>query len=301
MGPFGAVGGAIMVLFALLPGDVDFQAYRLSLGPNAEDGAFLATKHSVSAGRSLISFHDVMRWGARTEKQSALRRISERYDPVFAGPLKMAMRDTVLEIRSEASAAANAILGQLEQRARDIAEEIASCTKTRKRNRLLVAYGDVEIEIARSELASPERTKRARASALGAYREASSNDRGDKDVRLKAARVHFEGGALLEAARDSHAALIDASDANDPDGEALATHLETLFALGRYNDIRRVLSHRPASARSKRAAQLWRAIDTMPANRTTRSGQTRMTQPAQAQAQVQAPTPRRDSWPPTHA
>jgi tetratricopeptide (TPR) repeat protein len=259
MGPFGAVGGILMALFALFPSGTDFQSYRRSLGPDGEDHPFALSKPITGSDRSLISFHDVMRWGTRAEKQIALRRIVERYSPVFSGVLKRAMEDPAPEIRSEAAAATNSILGKLETDARARAEAVSKAAKAPQKYELLVAYGDAEMAIARCELASPDRTTQARRSALKAYNEARRGLPEAPQLHLKTARVFFDAGALSDAARESQAALAKTSKDFSQNEEALSTHLETLFALGRYGEIRRILTQVPATGRMKRAAVLWRA------------------------------------------
>ena len=256
MGPFGALGGIAMGLFGLLPGDTDFEFHRRTLGPDGENQDFAAAEPVASSGRSLISFHDVMRWGTRAEKQAALRRIAERYNPAFAGALKMALQDAAPEIRSEAAAASNAIVGQLENESRRLQEAMATPAKPSHRGQLLIRYGDAEMVIARSELVPPSRAQEARRNALRAFMEARQSLADAKELHLKTARAYYDEGALAEAARESRAALANA--AQDFDEEALTTHLETLFALGRYRDIRQLLARVPASGRARRAAPLWR-------------------------------------------
>lgn len=255
MGPFGAVGAVAMVLFAVVPDDTDFKSYRLALGPKGQEDFVSVQRIGTRSDRNLMSFHDVMRWGTRKEKQTTLRRMAEHYSPAFASALKLAMRDPTSEIRSEAGAAAEAILTGLEARARASAVEAAEANDEVK-PRALADYGDAEQAIVRCGLASAQRVDRARRAALRAYGEARRMDPNWVNLRLKAAKALFESGATVEAARESSAAL----EEDDPSGATLGIHLETLFALGRFADIRRILAENPPAGGMRRAAALWRAL-----------------------------------------
>lgn len=259
MGPFGAAGAVAMVLFAAVSDDTDFKSYRLALGPKGQEDFMPVQRMGARSDRNLMSFHDVMRWGTRKEKQTALRRMVEHYSPAFASALKLAMHDPTSEIRSEAGAAAEAILTGLEARARTAFEKAAEAND-KVRSRALADYGDAEQAIVRCGLASTQRVDRARSAALGAYGEARRIDPDWITLRLKTAKALFESGATVEAARESSAAL----EGDDPSGTALGIHLETLFALGRFADIRRILAENSPVGSVRRAAALWRALPPIP-------------------------------------
>jgi len=258
MGPFGAVGGVAMALFASGTRNTDFQAYRRALGPDGDQPLSMPVRLAARSGRSLLSFQDVMRWGSRTEKQAALRRMAERYSPAFLSALKYAMKDQVPEIRSEAGAAAQSILKTLETNAKTLHEKTKHLVPGRDNAKLgeaLILYGDAELSVARSGLASAARAGEAFSLALAAYDESRKYVPATRRLRLKAAEALFDTGALIEAARESGAALVE----EDPTGRALEIHLETLFALGRYADIRRLIGSRQGETAPRRAATMWRA------------------------------------------
>jgi len=266
MGPFATLGGIAMALSGFIPVRMDFQSYRRALGPGGEATLLPAAIPGGRTDHALISFHDVMRWGTRSEKQAALRRMAERYSPAFSGVLKAAMRDAVPEVRSEASAAAAAILKQLEEKAAQLRMGLADAGRKTSDPALLEGWADAENAVARSGLASPERTAEARAIALAAYRDARGQRPDNQSLRLKIMRILYETGDLAAAARESHGAL-GAPTVNDPDGEVLSAHLEALFALGHYREIRQALLKAAPQGRGRRAAALWygMALQTRPA------------------------------------
>jgi len=252
MGPFGAAGSVAMAAFASLSRGADFESYRRALGPSQEDDLKATPVHRPTSRRALVSFNDVMRWGTRREKQAALRLMAERYGPAFAGAFRLALRDPAVEIRSEAGAAANAILNTMETRAKKLAERAAKGDA-----RVMAAYGDAELAIARSGLAGEDRMAAARASALRVYEAVLAAEPKRNAVRLKAAQAQLENHDYREAARQSARCLAEGDRTDDMAADAFSVHLESLFALGAFAEIRKRAAMAPPQGRTRRAIALW--------------------------------------------
>jgi hypothetical protein len=250
VGPFGAAGALAMLLASRVAPGTDFQEYRRALGPGADGNFAQAHNLRTQPERHLLSFNDVMRWGSRTEKQAALRRIAERYRPEFAAALKLAMRDSVPEIRSEANAAAAAMNSAMELDA----QKRASATTEHRDAASLEGHADAQMAIAQSGLASATRSEEAFSTALAAYADARRGAPDNLKLRLKSARALMASGALEDAAHEAAPCL---ESPNERD-EAMEICLESLFALGRFEDIRRLLAQLPAPGLMRRGGAMWR-------------------------------------------
>jgi len=115
LGPFGAIGSALMLLFiAIARSDVEkFDTWYLALFPEQIDektslsdlsGAGQKMNH-MDLSNTVSSFSDILRFGAFPEKQEVISRLTRGYSPEFAPTIKAALTSDDASVRVQAATA----------------------------------------------------------------------------------------------------------------------------------------------------------------------------------------------------
>jgi len=115
LGPFGAIGGGLMLLFfAISRSDaVNFDTWYLALFPEQinekmrlNDMTEIEQKvNPMDLSNTVASFSDILRFGAFPEKQEVISRLTRGYSPEFASTIKAALTNDDASVRVQAATA----------------------------------------------------------------------------------------------------------------------------------------------------------------------------------------------------
>ncbi len=244
----GVVGsaGALLCLFLhawyrrkALP----FSKWYASLFPSIEDGATEDLRQSLGDPTESVDvapFIDILRAGGTDQRLAVVALLARHFRPEFASALKLALRDENSAVRVQAANSA----AQIEDRFSQQADRLAVAAHRRPDD------VDAQLELARhyeeyadTGLLDDNRQGESFRTALETYLRAAELRPGDAAIMTAVGRLLLKEGRFAEA----EPLLREATAAAAGAPRVVLLYMETLFRLGRWNDLR-ALSRRHAGA-----------------------------------------------------
>ncbi|QIG94448.1 MULTISPECIES: tetratricopeptide repeat protein [unclassified Bradyrhizobium] len=241
LGPIGAAGSTIAALLHLVfvRRAIPFERWYASLFPGAEHDqvrALYATIALRGAGPgarcTAAPFTDILALGTVKQKETVITLITDNFIPAFSIALRRALNDAEPAIRVQAASAAARIENQFLVRSMAIAESRAAPRDEPERLLNLARLYD---EYVQTGLMDETRANATRQQALELYEVVLSRGVQNPSIVESLARLLIELGRADEAVIRLEAWLAKARSTR-----LLARYIEGLFALRRYDQIRKV-------------------------------------------------------------
>lgn len=250
MGPLGPLGCLVSLLAytQFRRSAQSFEAWYFSLFDLAETSDVEALVERLSSGRAanqeggdVDSFMDILRSGTLSQKQALLALLARNFRPAFANVLQEAVKDPTAAIRVQAASAMVAIEAGYTEKS------IALAKATRERPddaTAWLALADHLDDYAYSGILDREGAEEARNGALDAYRRFLDLKPDHLRARVRVARILLRGRRLEEtiawiaACREAGVHSVQMDD----------WEIESLYGLGRWEEVRRAANRRLASA-----------------------------------------------------
>jgi len=263
-GPFGASGMLVtMVLGEIFSRtSITFEEWYESLFPTEETNegrGILGLVKGINAladgQTNVLPLNDILSFGSFAQKQAAVTLITKYYKPSFAPVLKKALADESNAIRVQAATVMAKIEAEFLPKMMALSREAGKRPGDAAALRALAAHYD---DYAFSGVLDPKREVETRGLAVETYRKLLALDATDANARAAV-------GRLLVRQRKYE----DAADwyARYPVAEwppaARLWHMESLFALGRYAELRALavepLAEGAVAPNAAQAVALWGA------------------------------------------
>ena len=240
----GVVGssGALLCLFLhawYRRNALPFSKWYASLFPGSEDGAMEELRQSLgdpTEPADVAPFIDVLRHGETTLRLAVVALLAQQFRPEFASALKLALQDGNSAVRVQAANSA----AKIEDRFSQQADRFAKAARRRPDD------VDAQLELARhyeeyAETGLLDDNRRAESfrAALETYLRAA-------ELRpVDAAIMTAIGRLLLKESRFAEAEpwLKEATAASEGATKVVLLYMETLFHLGRWDDLRALSRH----------------------------------------------------------
>lgn len=190
--------------------------------------------HGPRARVTVAPFGDVMALGTLQEKQAAIGLIAARFEPSFAPALRAALNDAEAAIRVQAASAVARIEHRFLQQSMAIGERLAAHSDDPD---ILIEAARHHEAMASAGLLDEERARQAAEEAVQMYRRLLSLPEPGpwmEDAVAGAARMLLLLGEAEKAAR----LLAPAAARADAPATLVGLHLEALFRLHRFVDLR---------------------------------------------------------------
>jgi len=240
LGPIGAAGSTIAALLHsfFVCRAIPFERWYASLFPWAEQDqvralyATIALRGAGPEARSTVApFTDILALGTVKQKQSVITLITDNFIPAFSIALRRALNDAEPAIRVQAASAAARIENQFLVRSMAISESRVAPHDEPER---LLSLARLYDEYAQAGLMDEARTNATRQQALELYEVVLSRGVQDPSIVESSARLFIELGRADEAVTRLEAWIATRSTG------LLARYIEGLFALRRYDEMRKV-------------------------------------------------------------
>jgi hypothetical protein len=274
MGPAGSAGCFLCCVLELgfRPQARPFSEWFASIFPDEEaDGhdAFLellrTSEDPLRNSLRITSFRDTMATGTIDQKQALLGLIARRFSPPFAPALHQALHDPVPAIRVQAASAAASIEARYAHRTFELSQK---STKSGGKRDDVLALAEHLVEFADSGIAEASRTDEARKAALSSYNQLLAAHPNDSEVLIASSRLLLHFGDAAEVAKRIRLA----TQLTGTTTEVASLHMQALFQLNRFDDIRKLARHwLPVSQGNDRDAQRLRAALRVWSGDTTRA------------------------------
>lgn len=277
VGPFAPAGilitGPLYVWFRRTSSP--FEEWYMSLFPDKPSDPGRQLYEQIISGRtsggrteSLTSFSDVLQLGSVEQKVAVISLMARHFKPEFAAALKMALTDKDATIRVQAATAAADIEDGFLARGIELQHRVEEAPTDFETRLALARHHD---DHAYSGLLDADRQIEERRLALAAYTEATALDPENEEARIAVGRLLVRAGEHERA----RAWLDDLIASGLQGGEVLIWYIETLYALGRYDDVAAAVERHRATldAEAKdnpaieRVLEFWRAGDLFEAQR----------------------------------
>ena len=241
LGPIGAAGSTIAALLhsVFVRRAIPFERWYASLFPGAEHDqvralyATIALRGAGPGARSTAApFTDILALGTVKQKQTVITLITDNFIPAFSIALRRALNDAEPAIRVQAASAAARIENQFLVRSMAIAESRAAPRDEPERLLNLARLYD---EYVQTGLMDETRANATRQQALELYEVVLSRGVQDPSIVESLARLLIELGRADEAVIRLEAWIAKARSTG-----LLARYIEGLFALRRYDQMRKV-------------------------------------------------------------
>jgi hypothetical protein len=239
---FGAIGPAGVLVTMVLarrhaPQATDLEVWHATLFPPGADGAREDVWRRVgerardrARARDITPFHDILHFGSVQERQATIAVIAQKFDPAFAPMLKAAPSDEHNVVRVQAATAIARLEHQLFEQTLELEAALERAPADPGAMLALAKHNDDQ---AFAGLFDPAREGRCRIQAAGLYGRYLTACPHDADTELWLARLLLRAGRPFDALpRLRHLVATD-----HPTAELW--EMECLFALGRYDDLRR--------------------------------------------------------------
>jgi hypothetical protein len=263
-GPFGAAG----TLLTLALGEVfsrtsmTFEEWYESLFPTEETGhgrGILGLVKGINAladgQTNVLPLNDILSFGSFAQKQAAVTLITKYYKPSFAPVLKKALADESNAIRVQAATAMAKIEAEFLSKMMTLSREAEKRPGDKAALGALAAHFD---DYAFSGVLDPKREVETRGLAVGAYQRLLALEPSDAHARSAVGRLFVRQRMYAEAAE-----WYGRYPVNEWPPVARLWHMESLFALGRYAELRLLaaepLSEATVAPNAERAVAFWGA------------------------------------------
>lgn len=272
LGPLGVAGACLSAVMrrAFAWRDRPFAEWYASLFPEEPQDRVRALHdrvvqrgHGPRARVTVAPFSDVMALGTLQEKQAAIGLIAARFEPSFAPALRAALNDAEAAIRVQAASAVARIENRFLQRSMAIEERL---TAKPDDPAILIEAARHHEAIATAGLLDEGRARQAAVEAVQLYRRLLSLPDARQlmeDAVTGAARMLLLVGEAEKAAR----LLAPVAARADAPATLLGLHLEALFRLHRFVDLREFCLRLDAAREARlpkplrEALRMWRSDD----------------------------------------
>jgi tetratricopeptide (TPR) repeat protein len=239
MGPIGAAGSLVTLVFAGIYARraTPFEEWYASLFPESQvrSGIDLWQRIVVDGEEneqsSVAPFTDILFFGNLAQKQELIAVVSKNFQPVFAPVLRMALNDSNNAIRVQAASAIAKIEDEFLERSLALSE---SARQNPGDPSLLWKLGRLNDDYANAGILDRERARESRKRANEAYEEYLKRRPDHIEARVSVARLLLKDEKFLEAAH----CLEDVIRRTDTPVPAVLLYMESLFSLGRLDDLR---------------------------------------------------------------
>ena len=217
--------------------------------------------HGPRARVTVAPFGDVMALGTLQEKQAAIGLIAACFEPAFAPALRAALNDAEAAIRVQAASAVARIEQRFLQQSMVIGQRLAALPDDPA---ILIEAARHQEAMASAGLLDEGRARQAAEEAVQMYRHLLSlPDAGPwmEDAVAGAARMLLLLGEAEKAAR----LLAPATTRTDASATLVGLHLEALFRLHRFVELREFCLHLDAAREARlpkplrEALRMWRS------------------------------------------
>lgn len=263
-GPFGAAG----TLVTLVLGEIfsrtstTFEEWYESLFPTEETNegrGILGLVKGINAladgQTNVLPLNDILSFGSFAQKQAAVTLITKYYKPSFAPVLKKALADESNAIRVQAATAMAKIEAEFLSKMMTLSREAEKRPDDAAALRALAAHYD---DYAFSGVLDPKREVETRGLAVETFRKLLTLDASDANARSAVGRLLVRQ-RKFEAAAEWYASY----PFNEWPAAARLWHMESLFALGRYAELRALagepLTEGAVAPNAAQAVALWGA------------------------------------------
>lgn len=239
-GPFGAGGVLLTIVLVRVHGRSaeSFDAWYSALFPDQIDSpselwqGILLSDTPDSGKVGVTPFSDILFFGSLAQKQELITLISKQFRPAFAPVLRLAIADSNNGIRVQAASAITKIEDGFLPRTLELS---AAVVEKPTEASLVLKLARLHDEYVSAGLLDPERERESRRQALAAYADYLVLQPDDVDARVSAARLLVAGGRYEDAVQ-----WLDDALGRSPESVPLRLlHMEALFHLGRFSDLRR--------------------------------------------------------------
>lgn len=261
-GPFGAAGALVTLVLGDLFSrtSMTFEEWYESLFPTEETNegrGILGLVKGINAladgQTNVLPLNDILSFGSFAQKQAAVTLITKYYKPSFAPVLKKALADESNAIRVQAATAMAKIEAEFLSKMMTLSREAEKRPNDAAALRALAAHYD---DYAFSGVLDPKREVDTRGLAVDTYRRILAIDSSDANARSVVGRLLVRQRLFAEAA-DWYACY----PVNEWPAAARLWHMESLFALGRYAELRSLaaepLAEGAVAPSAAQAVALW--------------------------------------------
>lgn len=258
MGAAGAVcaafcAGALAVFRRYATG---FQDWYLSLFPENQTAPAQELYELIVAGREragaavVSSFTDVMTVGSPQQKQAVVALVARYFRPAFTPALKLGLADADPSVRVQAATATARVEHEFNERWLTLSAAVEARPDDGAARYALARHLD---DYAFCGLLDAGREQELRRKALDGYREALARLPDDAALRNDTARLLLRVGLAAEAA-ETLAPVVAEQGPGARDRRALAWYAESLFRLGRFDELRALCRLRGDALHDREAA-----------------------------------------------
>jgi tetratricopeptide (TPR) repeat protein len=245
MGPIGPLG--VLITLSLGPwfarSAVPFEQWYAALFPDDDSAfesklhrqaqAFLGTNQDEAA--TVVPFIDILSFGSRQQKQATITMITSRFHPSFAPVLRMALNDPNNAIRMQAATAMTRVENDFLQKSLQLSKAAQEDPENPDVVLALARHYDA---YAFAGILDDKREQANREQAVAAYLEYLRIRPDDCVVRSEAGRLLVRKADYEQAA----SLLQPAVQTGNPSPALLLWHLESLFHLRRYAEIKALVA-----------------------------------------------------------
>ena len=213
-----------------------FHDWYLSLFPESESAPAQELYELIVSGReragaaAVDSFTDVMTVGSPQQKQAVIALVSRHFRPSFTPALKLGLGDSDPSVRVQAATATARVEHEFNERWQKLERAADSAPDSAAARHALARHLD---DYAFCGLLDANREQELRRKALDQYRAALAAAPSDVALRNDLGRLLLRVGLVAEAAE-----TLAPAAARSGDRRLLAWYAESLFRLGRFEELR---------------------------------------------------------------
>jgi hypothetical protein len=223
-----------------------FPSRELRASEIVHDDIVIGRDESAKA-YSVLPFLDVMHVGSDTQKREAISKMSMSFDPRFAPAFRKALTDDSNTIRVQAATAITRIENQFLERLMKLSELYQRLPSDPV---VVLALAEHYDNYAFTGILDPDRERINRERALHYYLEYLSLMPRDEKARMAAGRVMLRNGEAVRAADW----LRDCVQQGYRSDTLMVWYIESLYAAGRFSELRRLAADNLVSPEHFRAA-----------------------------------------------
>lgn len=234
-----------------------FHDWYLSLFPESQIAPAQELYEMIVAGReragaaTVSSFTDVMTVGSPQQKQAVIALVARHFRPAFTPALKLGLADADPSVRVQAATATARVEHEFNERWLKLNRVVDSHPDDGGAHYALARHLD---EYAFCGLLDANREQELRQKALERYRAALALASDDSALRNDMGRLLLRIGLAAEAAETLAPVAAAAAVSGAPDRRLLAWYAESLFRLGRFDELRALCAVRRDDLRDPTAA-----------------------------------------------
>jgi polysaccharide biosynthesis protein PelE len=238
LGPFGPLGTLFVLLLArhYMRKAQPFEEWYRSLFPDTgeTENRKIVDQIAGAKGREAetpTAFSDVLSFGSLEQKQDVIALISRHFRPAFGPVLKRALNDGHSAIRVQAATAMSKLENTILERTMELTRQVRDNPAATETLRSLAQHYD---DCLFCGLLDARREEDLIEEALAVYRECLKRDPGDIATQLAAGRLLLRSRRFEEADE----CFAHAADRDSAKPQAALWHMESLFQLGKFDEIR---------------------------------------------------------------